>query len=226
MVVQKNAINPITVLQRAQSYYEYTRTEIRDLIPETATRVLEIGCGTGNTLLWLKNLKHCSWIGGVEMSPDAAALARDKLDEVYPVNIENSNLPIQEGTLDLILCLDVLEHMIDPWTVVRRLRTLLKPGGALIASIPNVRNAKVLFPLLLAGKWDYSDEGILDKSHLRFFVRETAIGLISSSGLLVDMVRSTGLGRSRRSKLMNALTPDIITSLFEKQYLIRGIRVD
>jgi 2-polyprenyl-3-methyl-5-hydroxy-6-metoxy-1,4-benzoquinol methylase len=207
-------------------YYEYTRKEILPLLPDNPSKVLEIGCGAGNTLVWLKNLKHCTWIGGVEISPEAAKIARERLDAVYSVDIEQNDLPIQESTLDLILCLDVLEHMIDPWEVVGRLHKLLKPGGAFIASIPNIRNHKVLFPLLFKGEWDYTDAGILDKTHLRFFVRETAIHLVGSSGLYVDIITSTGLGRSRRSKAVNALLPSLVTSLFEKQYLIRGIRVD
>jgi glycosyltransferase involved in cell wall biosynthesis len=213
-------------LQIRNQYYEYTRTEILPLLPDNPSKVLEIGCGSGNTLVWLKSLKHCAWIGGVEKAPEAVTLAREKLDVVYPVDIEQDNLPLQESTLDLILCLDVLEHMVNPWEVVRRLHRLLKTGGALIISIPNVRNHVVLFPLLFKGKWDYADAGILDKSHLRFFVRDTAIQLIESSGLRVDMIASTGLGRSRRSRIVNALLPSLITSLFEKQYLIRGIRVD
>jgi 2-polyprenyl-3-methyl-5-hydroxy-6-metoxy-1,4-benzoquinol methylase len=209
-----------------KKYFEYTRNEIFPLLPDKITKVLEIGCGTGNTLEWLKAQKQCSWVGGVELYPDAAAKAREKLDAVYVGNIEQLDLPMEQGTLDLILCLDVLEHMIDPWEVVRRLSKLLTTGGAMIASIPNVRNKKVLFPLLFKGRWDYGDAGILDKTHLRFFVRDTAIQLIETSGLKVDMVDSTGLGRSRRSRIINTLLPSLITSLFEKQYLIRGIRVE
>ena len=194
--------------------------------PKILPECLEIGCGSGNTLVWLKGLKHCAWVGGVEMMPDAAARAREKLDEVYPVNVEQNTIPIPERSLDLILCLDVLEHMVDPWAVVCRLHKLLKPGGALIASIPNVRNQAVLFPLLFQGKWNYAEAGILDKSHLRFFVRETAIELVASSGLKVDMVLSTGLGRSKRTRIVNSMLPSLVKSIFEKQYLIRGIRVD
>lgn len=213
-------------LQLKKQYYEYTRKEILPLLPDNPSKVLEIGCGSGNTLVWLKSIKHCSWIGGVEISPEAVTIAGEKLDAVFPVNVEQNHLPVEESSLDLILCLDVLEHMVDPWNVVRRLHKLLKPGGALIVSIPNIRNHKVLFPLLFKGKWDYSDAGLLDKSHLRFFVRDTAIQLVASSGLKVDMVASTGLGRSRRSRAINAILPSLIKSLFEKQYLIRGIRVD
>jgi 2-polyprenyl-3-methyl-5-hydroxy-6-metoxy-1,4-benzoquinol methylase len=220
------AYAPDDVEQVKKAYYEYTRKEIIDLLPENNSRVLEIGGGSGNTLVWLKSLKHCAWIGGVEMVPDAAARARDKLDEVYPVNVEQSTIPIPERSLDLILCLDVLEHMVDPWSVVCRLHRLLKPGGSLIASIPNVRNQAVLFPLLFQGKWNYAEAGILDRSHLRFFVRDTAIELVASSGLKVDMVLSTGLGRSRRTRIVNAVLPSLVKSIFEKQYLIRAIRVD
>ena len=213
-------------LKKKSQYFEYTRKEILPLLPDKPSKVLEIGCGAGNTLVWLKNLKHCTWIGGVEISPEAVEIARGRLDAVYPVNIEQNNLSIQESTMDLILCLDVLEHMVDPWEVVKRLYKLLKPGGALIVSIPNVRNQKVLFPLLFKERWDYTDAGFLDRTHLRFFVRETAIRLVESAGLKVDMVSSTGLGRSRRSRVMNSLLPSFVKSIFEKQYLIRGIRVN
>jgi glycosyltransferase involved in cell wall biosynthesis/SAM-dependent methyltransferase len=222
----ERAYAPGDTEQVKKAYYEYTRREIVDLLPENTSRVLEVGCGSGNTLAWLKNLKRCAWVGGVEMMPDAAALARKKLDDVFLVNIEKSDIPVPEGSLDLILCLDVLEHMVDPWAVVCRLQKMLKPGGALIASIPNVRNQAVLFPLLFQGKWDYADAGFLDRSHLRFFVRESAIELVASSGLKVDMVLSTGLGRSRRTRVVNSMLPSLVKSIFEKQYLIRGIRVD
>jgi len=223
---ERDSCREVGAPEKKNQYFEYTRKEILPLLPDKPSKVLEIGCGAGNTLVWLKNLKHCTWIGGVEISTDAVEIARGRLDAVYLVNIEQNDLSIQESTMDLILCLDVLEHMVDPWEVVKRLRRLLRPGGALIVSIPNVRNQKVLFPLLFKERWDYTDAGFLDKTHLRFFVRETAVRLVESAGLKVDMVSSTGLGRSRRSQVVNNLLPSFVKSLFEKQYLIRGIRVD
>ncbi len=207
-----------------EHYYEYTRSEIQPLLPETVSRTLEIGCGAGRTLAWLKSVRQCAWLGGVELNREAAELARRGLDAVYEGNIERMELPIEPGSLDLILCLDVLEHLADPWTVVQRLQKLLKPGGALIASIPNVRYRRVVFPLLFQGKWEYVDEGVLDRTHLRFFVRDTAVHLLESAGLTVDMVATTGLGKSRRSRMINSILPRGIKALFEKQYLLRGIR--
>jgi 2-polyprenyl-3-methyl-5-hydroxy-6-metoxy-1,4-benzoquinol methylase len=207
-----------------QKYFEYTRSEIFPLLPDKITKVLEIGCGTGNTLGWLKAQKQCSWVGGVELYPDAAVKAREKLDAIYIGSIEQIDLPIEQGSLDLILCLDVLEHLLDPWTVVCRLQKLLLPGGALIASIPNVRHHSVLSPLLFKQQWEYTEAGILDRSHLRFFVKKSAVRLIESAGLKVDMILATGLGRSRKSQYVNSLIPSVIKSFYEKQYLIRGVK--
>jgi SAM-dependent methyltransferase len=207
-----------------QKYYEYTRSEILPLLPDTASRTLEIGCGAGNTLAWLKSIRSCTWLGGIELNGAAADEARRILDIVYEGNIERMDIPIEPGSLDLILCLDVLEHLIDPWSTVQRLYRLLKPGGAIIASIPNVRYRRVVFPLLFRGEWKYVDEGVLDRTHLRFFVRATAIRLLESAGFTVDMVAATGLGKSRKSRMINRFLPRGVKSLFEKQYLIRGVR--
>lgn len=211
---------------KSTTYFEYTRKEILPLLPSTVSRVLEVGCGSGNTLMWLKSIRPCSWLGGVEINRNASAEASKVLDMVYTENIESCDLPIEEGTLDLILCLDVLEHLVAPGKVLHRLRKHLKAGGALIVSIPNVRHKSVLLPLLFSEKWDYTDEGILDKTHLRFFVKSSAVQMLEAAGFKVDMVAATGIGRSRKTKIVNAILPSFIRSFFEKQYLIRGVKAD
>jgi len=207
-----------------QEYFAYTRKEILPLLPQKISTVLEVGCGFGNTLAWIKSIRNCTWAGGVELSPHIAEQARKNVDDVYVGNIEHMVLPLANESIDLLLCLDVLEHLVDPWTVIRNLKALLKPGGALIVSIPNIRNINVLFPLLFRQKWEYTEAGILDRTHLRFFVKESAVHLVSSSGFIVDMVTATGLGKSRKSRIINSAIPSLIRSLFEKQYVIRGIK--
>jgi len=210
-----------------ENYYTNVRHEILPLLPTHCDKVLDIGCGDGSTLMWLKDVKKCSWIGGVEIVPDAAEKARKKLDMVYEGNIDAMDLPLERSSLDLILCLDVLEHLIDPWSVTRRIQNLLKPGGALIVSVPNVRCKRVLLPLLLHGKWEYADQGILDRTHLRFFVRDSAIDLVEAAGLRVDMVDVTGgIARGSKARFMKAVLPNGIMSFFARQYLIRGIKPD
>jgi len=203
-------------------YFSIIRSEILSLLPENCSRVLEVGCGKGNTLEWLRHTQSCEWCGGVELFEGAAEIARPKLDALWHGNVEIMDLPIEPGTLDLVLCLDVLEHLVDPWATVRKLTGYLKGGGSMIVSLPNIRNTQVLMPLLLQGKWTYKDEGILDRTHLRFFVERTAQELLEQAGMTVDMVVEKGLGRSKKSQIVNAMLPRGFRSLFVRQYLLRG----
>jgi len=209
-----------------ENYYGNIRNEIFPLLPERVTRILEIGCGTGNTLKHIKIEKRCEWTGGVELFSAAAQEARSKIDVVYEGNIELMELPVPLDSLDVILCLDVLEHLVDPWNLIMRLHHLLKQGGVLIASIPNVRYYQISLSLLCLGQWNYTSEGCLDKTHLRFFTLATALQLIESSGLKIDKVQATGLEQGRWAHLVNKLSFSFFKQLLEYQYLLRARRVD
>ncbi len=165
------------------AYHDIARTVTVPLLPVPCARVLEIGCGTGATLAHLRSLGHAGWAAGVETSAEAGRLAAARLDAFWAEDVERWAPPIEPGSLDAVLCLDVLEHLVDPWVVVRRLSPLLRPGGALIASLPNLRHYKVSLPLLLRGEFRYDPAGgILDSTHLRFFVEATARELVAAGG--------------------------------------------
>lgn len=204
------------------SYVGRAREEILPLWPERCERVLEVGCGTGATLAYLKRMRLCRWTPGVELHRETASYARGQVDLVLEASIEQLDLPFEPGSFDVILCLDVLEHLIDPWRVLKAMKGLLSPNGVIIASIPNVRHASVVLPLLLQGRWQYTDSGLLDRSHLRFFTRRTAIKLFETSGYRVDQVLSTGTERGRPGWLPNLLTLTLFKRLLELQYLIRA----
>jgi len=208
----------------SNDYYHHVRSEISSLLPEKCSVIMEVGCGAGETLKWLKGSCSCSRTIGVEYCPDAAEMAKGNVDEVFCGDIEQLELDVEEGSVDLLLCLDVLEHLRDPWAAMAKLSKYVKKGGAVIASIPNVRHKSVVFPLLFNSKWEYADAGHLDRGHLRFFVRETAVGLLEGAGMAVDLVEETGLGRSKRSQMFNSIIPEVIKGLMVKQFLIRGIK--
>jgi hypothetical protein len=113
-----------------------------------------------------------------------AALARTRLDHVFEGPVETFLDARDAGDLrfDCIVFGDVLEHLADPGTVLQRCRSILAPGGMVVASIPNVAHVAVR-AMLLEGRWDYSDLGIMDRTHLRFFARSTLVELLSSAGL-------------------------------------------
>lgn len=209
---------------KEERYFKGVRQEIIPLVPQGVENILEIGCGTGSTLRYLKEAELCRWTAGVELFAGAAAEAKENIDLALQGNIEQMELPFQAEQFDVILCLDVLEHLVDPWAVVKRLDGLLKPGGSIIASIPNVRFYKVPLQLLFKGKWEYKDEGILDRTHLRFFTFNSARDLLEVSGLKVDKVLFRGMEKGGPRYRSNMLTLGLLTHLMTEQYLMRAVK--
>ena len=168
-----------------ERYYGTARTEILPWLPERVSRMLDIGCGAGATTAAVKRVREVRWAGGVEYVDGVAAVAERDLDRVWRGDAAKAPLEatIAPRSLDLVLCLDVLEHMQDPWAMVRRLSELIGPGGRLIVSVPNIRHWKFIWRLALRGDFAYRDAGLLDRTHLRFFVRRTAIELATAGGL-------------------------------------------
>lgn len=206
------------------TYFSSVNVGILPLLPQSADRVIDIGCGEGNTLEWIKERIDVNWIGGVELHEDAAKIACGKLDWLCRENIENVELPFPENSIDLILCLDVLEHLIDPWSTIKKLSRLVSPGGSLIASIPNIRHHSVMIPLLSKGEWNYKDKDVLDRTHLRFFTKKSAIELIQTGGLEVEKVLSAKLAFGSKCWLANLLSFGLFKEYFEVKYIIKATK--
>jgi SAM-dependent methyltransferase len=166
-------------------YFSMARREILPVLPGKVARLLDLGCGTGATVALVKEARAVEWAGGVEIDAKAAQAARQLCDRVWTVDAarERFEADIPGGSLDLVLALDILEHLADPWAMVKRLSPLLAPGGRLIISVPNIRNWKFLWRLAAHGDFHYADAGILDRTHLRFFVKATAVELATCGGL-------------------------------------------
>lgn len=202
--------------EKNSEYFSRARTEIAPLLLSEKgrpLRALEIGCSEGHTLEWLKKTGRCSWAAGVEpyakLHPSVQSIDQfDKLD------IEKELPDIQPASIDLLLCLDVLEHLVNPWETIRRLDKFLKPGGQLIISVPNIRNYHVLTDLAFRGKFSYSESGILDRTHLRFFTRDSAIELAESAGAKVSTVLGTETDRWNKRMLIALGLRDLITKQF------------
>lgn len=173
--------------QPPAAYFATARREILPFVPvrDAGLRLLDVGCGTGATTAMLRAERRVAFATGIELMPDAAATARMHFDDVIEGQVESAGLEaaIAPASLDLVLCLDVLEHLADPWAAVRRFSALLAPGGRLIVSVPNVRNYRFIFNLLLRGDFRYRDFGLLDRTHLRFFTFDTAAELAACGGL-------------------------------------------
>lgn len=154
-------------------------------------KILEVGCSTGYFGHALKNAGHNVW--GIEMTPSAAERAKKVLDFVYVGTIEaflNSDFA-HSNKFDYIVFGDVLEHLPNPSEILTQCKAILTDEGAIVASIPNVAHLAVRV-MLLEGKWDYSDLGIMDNTHLRFFDKKSIITMFNTTSFNIkslDCVR-------------------------------------
>ena len=173
-------------------YYMNTREDIVSMIERDKNEtldVLEVGAGLGSTLSRIKYKFPNARVHGIEIVEAVAAMAKKNTD-MKCTNIETYEF--EEGEVfDYIIFGDVLEHLVDPFTLVDRLKNNLKPGGSIIASIPNIMNANVVYELL-HGNFTYQDAGILDRTHLRFFTKNEVIKLFQERGYkITQMIGST-----------------------------------
>jgi SAM-dependent methyltransferase len=180
------------------SYYDRVNPDLLVMIPASARAVLEVGCGTGALgAEFLRGQPQARYYG-VEMNEEAAATARSRLAAVASCDIEKDWNPhgLAAGALDVLIFGDVLEHLRDPWTTLSRLSVLLRDGGLVVACIPNIGHWSIVAGLL-AGRFNYAEEGLLDRTHLRFFTLASIVELLRCAGLtLVE-------ARARRLATMN-----------------------
>jgi 2-polyprenyl-3-methyl-5-hydroxy-6-metoxy-1,4-benzoquinol methylase len=206
-----------------QAYYDTARREILPWLPAKVERLLDVGCGTGATSAAVRAVRPVAWAGGIEYVDAVADRAEGSFDRLWRGDAAAARLEdeIAPGSLDLVLCLDVLEHMADPWAMVRRISALMAPGGRLVVSVPNVRNVRFVWRLLVRGDFRYRDFGLLDRTHLRFFVRETAVELATCGGLALVAARSVQTWRPFTLRWMLArLTGGRADEIFAKQWLV------
>lgn len=198
-------------------YYDDPRWELLSLIPSGTRRMLDVGCGTGRLGRQVKTTRPCLVVG-IERNEDAAKKAREILDEVLIEDVDGLGASFQGGEFNCIVFGDVLEHLPDPWETLKWYARCLRDDGVVVLSIPNVGHYKVLLSLA-GGRWEYEEEGIVDRTHLRFFTRAGVESLLEQAGLrIVRMARNTDAGRKMR--IANFLSGNRLEDLVTFQYLI------
>ena len=176
------------------------RDEMVPFIPRGTSTVLDVGCSRGLFGATLQQANPALRLFGIEPDPATAEQAAGHYEQVTCGSFPG-DLPA-DGTFDCIVFNDVLEHVVDPWAMLGRAKDHLAPGGHVVASIPNVRHYIVVRNLLLRGRWDYAEWGVLDRTHLRFFTRASIEDLFDSADLEIETLAPINPINVRRAALL------------------------
>lgn len=162
--------------------------------------ILEVGCSSGYFGSALINHGHQVW--GIEPDEQAASVASESLTFVFCGFIEDFFSKHQSSKFDVIVFGDVLEHLLDPVSILRQCSGFLNKDGIIVASLPNVSHFAVR-AMLLEGRWEYSDLGILDRTHLAFYTRDTLIDLFSDAGYEIKDISAVRISAEQADELCN-----------------------
>jgi O-antigen biosynthesis protein len=173
------------------TYFEGYNATIREILRKPPGRILELGCSAGRLCEFIREKYPDTHHTGIEMNPEAAAIARTRLSKVIEARLEDIDFAaegIAPGSIDTFIAGDVLEHLYDPWRALVRVRPLLAPGAQVVVSVPNVRNLMIVGQLNNEGTWRYTPAGLLDITHIRFFTLRDVFRLMEETGYqMVDM---------------------------------------
>jgi len=191
----------------SSSYFQNERRDLIPHIPRHGSRILDIGCGEGAFALMLKRECGYTEAWGIEYDENAAEVASTRLDRVLQGDVFKLLDDVPDSHFDLICMNDVLEHLIWPEELLKRLPGKLSPAGRIFCSVPNIRQYRILWNLLQYQDFEYTEQGILDRTHLRFFTRRTFLSMLDRAGYEpISVVGCCGATKSWKFKILNALT--------------------
>lgn len=204
------------------NYYFNSRPELVKFVDESRiapVKILEIGCGCGATLAYLKGKYPNASTYGVEIVSKAADIA-NHVSNVICADIETLDFPWEENAFDYVIMGDVLEHLHEPSIVLKKLHKHLKKGGHIIVSMPNMKHYSVMLPLLINDQFSYTDAGILDTTHLKMYTCTEICRLLHSSGYEIEKISGTMYGKpnSEERRIIDMLL-EISSTKDESQYL-------
>lgn len=203
-------------------YYTGARDEMLYFIPDNARSFLDIGCGDGNFGECLKAISRHNIVWGSELSPDIARIASQKLDHVIVGDISNKVVEIPNNFFDCITFNDSLEHIVDPFSLLEKIKKKLSPKGVIVCSIPNIRYFKALQSLIFDKDWKYVEAGTFDRTHLRFFTHKSIIRMFKEQGYKIEIIQGIHKTKNKKIKRLNKLTLGWLEDTLYLQFALRA----
>lgn len=202
-------------------YHDNPRSELIGYVPRDAKRVLEIGCGGGAFAQGLKPLlPEGAEYWGIEPDAEAANRASKVLNRVFSSSVEAALAELPDGYFDLIICNDVLEHLVDPEACMRAVHGKSAKDAYWFASIPNIRFLPVLVELLILKEWRYRDAGVLDRTHLRFFTEKSLRRFVDSCGYSLSVLMGINSRANLVFRVFNLLTLGLFSDTQFPQFVL------
>lgn len=202
---------------KKEGYYINERAEMLAFFPDEAKTVLDVGCGQGSFAKQIKDrYKTETW--GIEYMTSQAKQAGKVLDKVFCGPCEDFLDDIPNDYFDVIYFNDVLEHLVDPYQVLKKIKAKLTSNGIIISSIPNIRYHSSMRMFLLDKEWKYQDSGIMDHTHMRFFTEKSIKRMYQDLGYKVLEHKGINKTRSLKPYLMNLFLFFTAQDIFYAQY--------
>lgn len=208
---------------KPSGYFTGARKPFVDDLPANPNaRLLEIGCGNGDTAAYALATGKCGWCAGVELCIEPAAEAAGRLHAVHVGDIEELQLPYPPNHFDVLIMSEVLEHLRNPWVTLRNLHPLLASGAWVLSGSPNAAHHSVL-RMLMRGRWDYAPVGIMDQTHLRWFTPATYREMFEACGYEIVSVGPASPLRPK-ARWFNHLTCGGLQHLLHSQICLKARR--
>lgn len=212
---------PLDYASKPPEYFDGSRADIVGQLPDNAVaEIIEIGCGNGSTGAIAKAQGKCARYVGVDVDEKAAAEAEKVLDSVAVGNVEQLDLGQLGGLFDAAILSEVLEHLVDPWALLSRLHSVMRPGALIFASSPNIANMG-LIRQLLSNRFDYTPAGVMDRTHLRWFTSATYREMFESAGFETVSIGPL-VPPSGKWRILAGLTGGVFTHLASSQIMYCG----